>query len=165
MKVIKNYLAIYFSCMAFLFSACGGNKNAEESAAGIEATQTSADTFSVSGKCMVFFQPSDVEYNEMVNKDVDGGIYEVRSDFGYYSQVMMDTLQSSDVKPYMTICKVINVTLDNGDHVFISLNNGNSVVGTVLSDGVQTPKVEFGVSTDLDYWMMSNEFFHKDGTQ
>ncbi|QJD94778.1 hypothetical protein HH214_02245 [Mucilaginibacter robiniae] len=54
---------------------------------------------------------------------------------------------------------IIVFQLNNGKQVQFNRTKGDSIVGSVLTDGVHKPQINYGVATDIDYWEMINKYF------
>lgn len=120
-----------------------------------------AGAFRVSGKAIVFFIPTDKEFETIVEKErEESGIYEVSSDFSYYANEVIDSLKKSSLKALTTKQPVIVISYGSRVKV-VDRRKLDNIVGCILTDGIKEPEVYTGVYTDLDYWEMINKFFGK----
>lgn len=91
----------------------------------------------------------------------ESGFDEVTSDFGLYSQSVIDSLKkTSKIKTVMTNKKIITTILDNGRKISFDRTKGDNIVGTIFTDVENEPKIDFGVATDVDYWSMIKLYFN-----
>ncbi|MCC7029787.1 MAG: hypothetical protein IT257_05730 [Chitinophagaceae bacterium] len=123
--------------------------------------KSSGDTVFVDGKTIVFFLPTTKDLENLSKEEGDeSGFDEVTSDFGFYSQSVIDSLKkTSKIKTVMTNKKIITTILDNGSKISFDRTKGDNIVGTVFTDGENEPKIDFGVATDVDYWSMIKLYF------
>jgi hypothetical protein len=158
----RSYLILF--CLLAACSTKNNNNSSTQQNDTATATATAPlpkDTFIVDGKCIVFFQPSDKEYEAILTREGEGsGIEEVASDFDSYSKVAADSFKNK-VKVYFTTDTLIKVISENDESTIFNRQGGEHMVGVILSDSKQKPVVEYGVLTDLDYYQLFNNYFKK----
>lgn len=125
-----------------------------------DSVQTdTAAAFNVSGKAIVFFLPTEKEFQELFEKEgEESGIYEVSSDFSYYANEIIDSLSNASIKTLTTTNPVIVISYKAKVKI-VDRRKLDHIVGVIFTDGVKEPLVNTGVYTDLDYWQMIKEYF------
>jgi hypothetical protein len=112
----------------------------------------------VSGKTVVFFAPSQKEYNSLA-KDTNSGVDEILSDFYYYKKSLNVFLKENNVNTELTSALSIVVKLSNGKTNKYRRKDFDHIVGMILTDGMHKPKVILGVYTDVDLIPDLKKFF------
>ncbi|MES2277779.1 MAG: hypothetical protein V4592_17265 [Bacteroidota bacterium] len=122
------------------------------------------DTLKLSGKQMVFFMPTQKEFDTIVEKEgEDSGTNEIVGDFGVYMNQVVDSLKKSPwLKTTITDKHIITITFNNGHTMSVNRTKGITLVGTILCDDVKRPQIDYGVATSGDYWIMIDEYYGKD---
>lgn len=119
------------------------------------------DTLKVQGKVVVFFTISQQEY-DLLPKDTDTGVDEVLDDFNYYAGLAADSMKRTGYETMITGSRYIQIKFNNGTFkTFDRLAGKESKVGCIFSDGINEPKIEYGVLTDLDLISTFNDFNKK----
>jgi hypothetical protein len=157
---MKIILPLFIFLMTALSTDLIGQKNNK-------FISQSSDTLYAAGKVIIYFMPTEKEYNEQYKRDGDSsGINEVLSDFKYYSKIVSDSLLNSfsEIKAIITSKSIISVEqFDSHRLYFNRRENIKHIVGAILSDGRHNPQYLFGVLSDVDYWNVINEYFKKNG--
>jgi hypothetical protein len=116
------------------------------------------DTLKVEGKAVVFFSLSQEEYDALP-EDPNSGVDEVLDDFNYYAGAVADTLQKLGYNTVATGSRHIQIKLNNGTYkMFDRLSANESIVGYIFTDGLQEPRIQYGVGTDIDLLTEFQEF-------
>jgi hypothetical protein len=104
----------------------------------------------VKGKAVVFFGPTEKEYNSLTEKERNE-LSEVLSDFYHYRDSLIPYLESNNIKPIITSGKKITVHLAGDKSRTYVRKKIKYVVGQIITDGKREPKVVLGVAgTDVD---------------
>lgn len=121
-----------------------------------------SDTVLVSGKSVVFFSINQEEYNRILKEEgQDPVINEILNDFSYYASEVVDSLNKVGFKTVLTTNRTFAIMKNNGQKNYITRDNNKGEFGVLLFDGVNEPKVDYGVGTDIDYFAMVEEYFKK----
>jgi hypothetical protein len=140
---IFTAIAILILVLLPVFDAQGGAAN---------------DTLHVSGKTVVFFGPTQAEYDSL-SEEEKGDMDEVLSDFYYYRQQVISFLKSNQIQEFLTASPRIQFQLSGRERRTFLRRNFNPNVGLIMADGNQEPKVFLGVATDVDLIPMFEEYF------
>ena len=116
------------------------------------------DTLYVSGKAVVFFGPTQAEYDSL-SEEEKAEMNEVLSDFYYYREQVIPFLKSNQIQEFLTASPRIQVKLSGSEHRTFARRNFNVNVGLIMADGTQEPKVFLGVATDVDLIPMFKDYF------
>lgn len=116
------------------------------------------DTLKIEGKSVVFFSLSQEEYDALP-EDPDSGVDEVLDDFNYYAGAVADTLRKLGYNTVATGSRHIQIKLKDGTYkMFDRLSGDESIVGYIFTDGIQEPRIQYGVGTDIDLLTEFQEF-------
>ena len=140
---IFTAIAILILVLLPVFDAQGGAAN---------------DTLHVSGKAVVFFGPTQAEYDSL-SEEEKGDMDEVLSDFYYYRQQVISFLKSNQIQEFLTASPRIQFKLSGRERRTFLRRNFNPNVGLIMTDGNQEPKVFLGVATDVDLVPIFEEYF------
>ena len=143
MHTTKSLLILTVLLGAVLFAQNGSKHNKEK----------------YTGKTVVFFGPSQAEYDKL-KRDDSSGIDEVLSDFQFYAGKIQPYLKTLKIQFVMTSAETIELKYSGQLLEFVRLKSGYDV-GVILSDGVQKPKISFGVKTDDDLKADISGYFHR----
>jgi len=110
------------------------------------------------GQSAVFFGPSQQEYDSLA-KDENSGIDEILSDFYYYQAPIAKFLKEHKIGVELTSAPLIVAQLSDGKTQTYHRRDFGQVVGVLLIDGTQEPKVMLGVETDVDLIPELEKFF------
>jgi hypothetical protein len=102
----------------------------------------------VRGKAVVFFGPTQKEYKSL-SENEQNEWNEVLSDFYHYRDKTIPYLESNRIKPIITADAKIMIHTGANVRTF-ARKNFKHIVGYILTDGNNEPKVVEGVGTDLD---------------
>ncbi len=111
----------------------------------------------VEGKAVVFFGPSDQEY-QAVPESEKYGWDETLSDFYYYGKKTFPYLESNRIQPLITANTTIRIHAGDKVRTFVR-KNFKHAVGYIMTDGNKEPKVIEGVGTDADLITDFKEYF------
>jgi hypothetical protein len=116
---------------------------------------TKDEVLDVKGKAVVFFGPTEKEYNSLSEKERNE-LNEVLSDFYHYRDSLVPYLESNNIKPVITSDRKITIHLAGDKSRTYVRTKFKYVVGQIITDGKREPKVVLGVvGTDID---LINEF-------
>jgi len=124
---------------------------------GSIANGSSTDVLDVKGKAVVFFGPTEREYNSLT-ENYKNEWSEVLSDFYHYRDKTIPYLESNKIKPIVTANTKIIIHTGTNARTFVR-KNFKHIVGYILTDGNKKPKVVEGVGTDMDLINDFKEYF------
>lgn len=110
------------------------------------------DTFYSKGNQIVFFTPSQLFFEKKLKNEE--GIFEVDSDFGFYSNKVHDEINKnfkSIVSATYTNCRFLGI-INKNDTVFVDRYKDSLFYGTLLNFKSKVYKIDRGVFTDGDFW-------------
>ena len=114
---------------------------------------TEGDTLNVENYDLIFLHPSENEFNRLLKiHGEDSGLYEVDSDFGFYTSKVNDSLSSTDLKIEFATNQIIKVDGGNGTVFMNRADMENGSYGIIFNHTKCDPLVEFGVMTDLEIY-------------
>lgn len=119
------------------------------------------DTLYVSGKAVVFFGPSQSEYLSMTDEEKDA-IDEELYDFYHYRGKVLPFLTDHDIQEFSTARRKIQIQFDDNESISYFRKDFGSVIGTILSDGRQAPKILTGAATKAELLSLFQAFFDLD---
>jgi hypothetical protein len=126
-----------------------------------------SDSLFVSGKVIVFFEPTMQELDSLYKKEGNNSeTYELMSDFRYYAKIIADSLlrSKSEIITYFANQSIIVINqIDNHRLIFNKKKDKINSVGAIFSDGKQNPQYEYGVLTDIGYWTIIKKYFNENG--
>jgi len=111
-----------------------------------------ADTFISIGNEIVFFKPTEEEFQELIKiKGEKSGLYQVESDFSFYANEVKKKLEGSPMKVYFAKERIIKIiAFDSTISYLDRVNNGTNEYGFIINSTKYEPRVEFGVYNDMD---------------
>jgi hypothetical protein len=121
-------------------------------------TETHEDALRVSGKAVVFFGPSQIEYLSMSDKDKDE-MDELLYDFYHNRQKVLPFLELYAIKGLSTARSKILIKFDDNKSVMYHRKDFGQVVGLIMTDGHQEPRIFLGAPTDSQIIAMCYEYF------
>jgi hypothetical protein len=121
--------------------------------------EVNKDTLHVSGKAVVFFGPSQAEYVAMTDQEKDK-IDEALYDFYHYRNKVLSYLESNNIQEFSTVRHKIEIQIAGIESIIYVREAFEHVVGLIMTDGEQEPKVFLGAATDLDLISMFEEYFY-----
>jgi len=116
------------------------------------------DTLSVSGKAVVFFGPSQVEYlamNDAQKHAIDEELY----DFYHNRGEVSPFLASNDIQEISTAGLKIQVQLEDNQSITYYRKDFDRVVGLILTDGRQEPLILLGAIAVPDLKAEFEDYF------
>lgn len=116
------------------------------------------DTQVVSGKAVVFFGPSQVEYLAMSDEQkhsIDAELY----DFYHNRDEVSPFLASNDIQEISTAQLKIQVQLEGNQSITYNRKDFDRVVGLILTDGRQEPLILLGATAAPDLIDQFEEYF------
>lgn len=117
-----------------------------------------ANTLYVSGKAVVFFGPSQLEYIFMTDQEKNA-IDEELYDFYHYRGKVLPFLATYDIQEFSTSRPKIQIQLDNRRSISYFRKDFGDAIGLILTDGRQPPKVITGATTKAELIQLFKEFF------
>lgn len=111
----------------------------------------------VKGKAVVFFGPTEKEY-QSISENEQNEWNEVLSDFYYYRDKTIPYLESHQIKPLITANSEIIIHTDAKTRAY-ARKKFKHIVGYILTDGKNEPKVVESVGTDIDLINDFREYF------
>ena len=127
----------------------------------IPFTQTALaeDPFDVSGRAVVFFGPTQDEYDALSEREQED-MNEILSDFYFYQNNVVPFLEANGIEDFHTANPVIRVVLSEEESRTFQRRQFEHDVGLIMIDGAREPVVSFGVSTDVDWIPMFKAYFN-----
>jgi hypothetical protein len=116
------------------------------------------DTLQVSGKAVVFYVPSQKEY-DLLSDDAKTELDEVLSDFYYHQENVVSYLKSNMIQDFLTHSAKIMIKLNGNKSLAFMKRDFDQEIGVIMTDGKKEPKIYSGVATDIDLINMFKEFF------
>ncbi len=120
--------------------------------------EVAEDTLYVTGKAVVFFGPTEQEYDSLPPEE-KAQIDEVLSDFYYYRENVIPFLKSNQIQEFLTAKSKIQVQLSDDQHLTFAKENFDHVVGLIMTDGKEDPEVFLGIATDMDLIDIFKDYF------
>ena len=121
-------------------------------------TDTPEDILKVSGKAVVFFGPAWAEYVAMSDEEKDK-IDQMLYDFYHYRGKVLPFLEFHNIQEFSTARPKIQVQLANDKKVVYFRSGFDKVVGLIMTDGHQEPKIFLGATTDSNIIDLCYEYF------
>ena len=116
------------------------------------------DTFYVSGKAVVFFGPSKSEYLAMTHEQKDA-IDEELYDFYHNRGEVRPFLASNAIQEFSTARLKIQIQLADNESITYFRKDFDRVVGVILTDGRQEPRILLGAAAKSDLIALFEEYF------
>jgi len=123
-----------------------------------EQGATGEDTLSVSGKAVIFFGPSQSEYLSMTDQEKDA-IDEELYDFYYYRNKVLPFLASNAIQEFSTARRQIEIQLDDSQNLSYFRKDFGRLMGVILTDGRQAPKILLGAVAKTELIFLLEEYF------
>jgi hypothetical protein len=116
------------------------------------------DTLSVSGKAVVFFGPSQSEYLAMTHEQKDA-VDEELYDFYHNRGEVRPFLASNAIQEFSTGQMKIQILLDGNQSITYSRQDFDRVVGLILTNGRQEPRILLGATAVADLIAELEDYF------
>ena len=114
-------------------------------------TTSKLDTLNADNYNVLFFNPTKTEFNELLKENGEvSGLYEVDSDFSFYTNKVYDSLTKTDVKVKFVTERIIQYTTSNGIKYFDRLKDVEHPYGILFNKINCEPKIKFGIMYDLE---------------
>jgi hypothetical protein len=114
-------------------------------------TTSKLDTLNADNYNVLFFNPTKTEFNELLKENEEvSGLYEVDSDFSFYTNKVYDSLTKTDVKVKFVTERIIQYTTSNGIKYFDRLKDVEHPYGILFNKINCDPKIKFGIMHDLE---------------
>ena len=114
-------------------------------------TTSKLDTLNADNYNVLFFNPTKTEFNELLKENEEvSGLYEVDSDFSFYTNKVYDSLTKTDVKVKFVTERIIQYTTSNGIKYFDRLKDVEHPYGILFNKINCEPKIKFGIMHDLE---------------
>ena len=123
-----------------------------------EQSATSEDTLYVSGTAVIFFGPSQSEYLAMTHEQKDA-IDEELYDFYHNRGEVRPFLTANTIQEFSTVRLKIQIQLDGYQNITYFRKDFDSVVGLILTDGRQEPRIMLGAVNVSDMIALFEEYF------
>jgi hypothetical protein len=117
------------------------------------------DSFDVSGRAVVFFGPTQEEYDALSEREQED-MNEILSDFYFYQNNVVPFLEANGIEDFHTANPVIHVVVSEDESRIFRRGKFEHDVGLVMIDGSREPIVSLGVSTDVDWMPMFKAYFN-----
>lgn len=117
------------------------------------------DSFDVSGRAVVFFTPTQDEYDALSEREQED-MNEILSDFYFYQNNVVPFLETNGIEDFHTANPVIRVVLSGQESRIFRRGQFEHDVGLIMIDGPREPVVSVGVSTDVDWIPMFKAYFN-----
>ena len=130
-----------------------------ESKSVVQITQIEIDTLDGSPFNIIFFRPSEKEYDKLWEiHGEESGLNEVDSDHGFYASKVIDSFSQTEVHVVVAKERVIQLPSSNGPIYFDRLENGKGVYGLILYKKGCDPRIEHGVMTDVGIFQEYSDY-------
>lgn len=142
-------MRILYSAMILLFMAipvCWGQSSVD------------GDTLYIRGKAVVFFGPSQFEYLTMTDQEKEA-IDEQLYDFYYYREKVLPFLASKGIQEFSTVRRQIEIQLDNRQSICYFRKDFGRLMGVILTDGRQAPKIIPGAVSKTELIFLFEKYF------
>ena len=116
------------------------------------------DTLYIGGKAVVFFGPSQAEYMSMTDQQKDA-IDEDLYNFYHYRGKVLSYLELNEIQEFQTAKSKIEIQLDGNESVIYRRKDMGHVVGIIMTDPQQEPKVLIGVYNNSALISTFEEYF------
>ena len=123
-----------------------------------EQGASAEDTLFVSGKAVVFFGPSQAEYLAMTHEQKDA-IDEELYDFYHNRGKVGQFLEANAIQEFSTARSKIQIQLDDNQSITYVRKDFDHVVGLILTDGRQVPRILLGAAAVTDLTAEIEEYF------
>ena len=120
--------------------------------------ETHEDALRVSGKAVVLFGPSQAEYLSMADEEKHK-ILQLLYDFYHHRGKVLPFLEVYAIEGISTARSKILIELDDNKSVIYHRKNLGQIVGLIMTDGHQQPKLFLGAPTDSQIIDMCYEYF------
>jgi hypothetical protein len=116
------------------------------------------DTLYITGKAVVFFGPSQAEYMSMTHEQKDA-IDEDLYDFYHYRGKVQKYLELNEIQDFDTARSKIQIQLAGDDRITYHRKSLDHIVGIIMTDPQQQPKVILGVYKNSELISVFEEYF------
>lgn len=116
------------------------------------------DMLNVSGKAVVFFGPARNEYVAMSGEEKDK-IDQMLYDFYHYRGKVLPFLELYNIQEFSTARPKIQIQLADDKKIVYFRSGFDKVVGLIMTDGHQEPKIFLGAATDSNIIDMCYDYF------
>ena len=123
-----------------------------------EQDATAEDTLCVSGRAVVFFGPSQFEYLTMTDQEKEA-IDEQLYDFYYYREKVLPFLATNGIQEFSTARRQIEIQLDNRHRISYFRKDFGRLMGVILTDGRQAPKILPGTVNKTELIFLFEKYF------
>ena len=115
------------------------------------------DTVDVDKYELLFFHPSEEEFDKLLQKYGEG-LNEVDSDYAYYANKVFDSISKTDSKVKIITERIIKLTLRNGIKYIDRIKNDDGHYGVIFNAPNCDPQIEFGIMTDEEMFQVLNAY-------
>ena len=123
-------------------------------------TQTAwaEDSFDISGRAVVFFEPTQDEYDALSEHEQED-MNEILSDFYFYQHNVVPFLEANGIEDFHTANPLIRVVLSEDETRIFQREQFEHDIGLIMIYGEREPVVSLGVSTDVTWIRMFKAYF------
>ena len=109
------------------------------------------DTLNADNYNVLFFHPTESEFDELLKENgEESGLYEVDSDFGFYTRQVFDSLSKTDFKVKFVTERIIKYSTHDGIRYFDRFINGEHPYGIIFNKANCDPEIEFGIMVVIE---------------
>ena len=116
------------------------------------------DTLHVSGRAVVFFGPSQAKYLSMSHEEKDAIDHELYY-FYHFRNKVLPFLKLNQIEALSTVCPKIQVQFTGNDAIIYSRSDFDRMVGFIMTDDRNEPRVFLGFATESELKSMFEEYF------
>ncbi len=152
---MNKIISILFALLIISCKNAGKENNLvnPKSEVAVVSQPIEGDTLLVENYDLIFLHPSEKEFSRLLEiHGQDSGLYEVDSDFGFYTSKVSDSLSSTDLKIEFTTDQILKMEGENGTVFINRADMENGSYGVIFNHPKCKPRVEFGVMTDLEIY-------------
>ena len=143
-----------------IFSTCKQKAEFKNEVLTEFETKSKLDTLNADNYNLLFFHPNENEFEDLLKEygNENEGLYEVDSDFGFYTNNVYDSLSKTDLKIKIVTERIIKYSTENGIKYLDRLKNSEHPYGILFNDVNCEPKIKFGIMTDIGIFQELTEY-------
>ena len=113
-------------------------------------TDLKLDTLNADNYNVLFFQLTESEFDELLKENgEESGLYEVDSDFGFYTNKVFDSISKTGLKVKYVTERIIKYSTKNEIEYLDRLKNKEHPYGIIFNKIDCDPNIVFGVMVDI----------------
>jgi len=122
--------------------------------------ESNLDTLNANNYNVLFFHPKEKEFEELLKEygNENEGLYEVDSDFGFYTNKVIDSLSKKESKIKIVTERIIKYSTVKGIKYLDRLKNPEHPYGIIFNNINCDPQIQFGVMSDLEIFQAFSEY-------